>query len=46
MYCNIPLPGINANNDRFAELAACLFNQLGVFNGGCAQDDTLYASFK
>ena len=40
------LSGINTNNDRLAEPAAGLFNQPGVFYSGCAQDNTLYASFK
>jgi hypothetical protein len=40
------LPGIYANNNRLAELTACLFNQLGIFHSGCTQDDTLYSSLK
>ena len=43
---NISFPGINTNNNRFAEPVACLFNQPGVFYGGGAQDNTLYASLK
>ncbi len=42
----MPLPDINANDNRLAEVAACLFHQLAVFHGGGAQDDTVYPGFK
>ncbi len=40
------LPGIKADNNRFSEFTAGRFNQLGVFYGGGAQDNALYAGFK
>ena len=40
------LPGINTNNNGLAELTARLFDKLGVFHGGGAQDDPLDTSLK
>ena len=42
----MPFPGINTDDNRFPEAAARLFNQPGVFHGGGAQDDPLYAGFE
>ena len=46
MRRQIPLPGINADNNRLGKLTAGLSNQLRRFHSGCTQDDALYASFK
>ena len=46
MGSDIPLSGIKANNNRFAEATARLFNQPRVFYGGCAQDNPFDTGFK
>ena len=39
-------PGIDAHDYGLAEVAACLLDQRGVFYGGGAQDNAVYARFQ
>ena len=46
MRGNPPLSGIDTNDNRVTEPAACLLNQIGIFHSGCAQDNALYTGLK
>ena len=46
MGSHIPLSGIKADNNRFTEVTASLFNQPRVFYSGCTQNNPFHAGFK